>query len=91
MTRMHLAALLLALAVTTGVPAQEEPSNQAEPQSQPQQEETQRQTAGESSKSDKEQLPDIDVWEDSGKSDEDVFIPSESISADSSIAFPSDI
>jgi len=88
---MHLAALLFALAVATGVPAQEEPSDQAEAQSQAQQEETQAQPAGESSKSDKEQLPDIDVWEDTGKNDEDVFIPSESISADSSIAFPSDI
>lgn len=91
MTRMHLAVLLTALAVSAGALAQEAQSSQAEVQSQSQQEETQPQPTADSPKSDKEQLPDIDVWEDTGKEDEDVFVPSESISADSSIAFPSDI
>ena len=38
-----------------------------------------------------EALPELDVWAEDGDSDEDVFIPSESISADASIAFPTDI
>jgi len=36
------------------------------------------------------ELPDIDVWS-SEDEDDDVFIPTESISADASIAFPVDI
>ncbi|MGI9264108.1 MAG: hypothetical protein ACR2QU_04210 [Gammaproteobacteria bacterium] len=35
-------------------------------------------------------LPDIDVWSEEDQ-DDDVFIPTESISADASIAFPVDI
>jgi hypothetical protein len=38
-----------------------------------------------------EELPEIDVWAEDADADDDVFIPTESISADSSIAFPSDI
>lgn len=38
-----------------------------------------------------EELPEIDVWAEDGDADDDVFIPSESISADSSISFPADI
>jgi hypothetical protein len=95
MTRIHLAALLAALAVSAGASAQEAQPGQAEAQpeaqAQAQEQETRTQPEGDSSQTDKEQLPDIDVWEDTGNEDEDVFIPSESISADSSIAFPSDI
>jgi hypothetical protein len=93
MTRIHLAALLAALAVSAGASAQEAQPGQAEaqPEAQAQEQETRTQPEGDSSQTDKEQLPDIDVWEDTGNEDEDVFIPSESISADSSIAFPSDI
>jgi len=36
------------------------------------------------------ELPDIDVWSTDDQ-DDDVFIPTESISADASIAFPVDI
>lgn len=38
-----------------------------------------------------EELPEIDVWAEDADADDDVFIPTESISADSSIAFPADI
>jgi hypothetical protein len=38
-----------------------------------------------------EALPDIDVWAEEDAGESDVFVPTESISADSSIAFPSDI
>jgi hypothetical protein len=38
----------------------------------------------------KVELPDIDVWS-SEDEDDDVFVPTESISADASIAFPVDI
>ena len=37
-----------------------------------------------------EELPEIDVWAEDDD-DEDVFIPTERISADASIAFPVDI
>ncbi|UCC14564.1 MAG: hypothetical protein JSW21_00925 [Gammaproteobacteria bacterium] len=38
-----------------------------------------------------EPLPEVDVWAEGSDSEDDVFIPSESISADASIAFPTDI
>jgi hypothetical protein len=38
-----------------------------------------------------EALPEIDVWAEEDVEESDVFVPTESISADSSIAFPSDI
>jgi hypothetical protein len=38
-----------------------------------------------------EALPEIDVWAEEEADESDVFVPTESISADSSIAFPSDI
>ena len=40
---------------------------------------------------DEEELPEIDVWAEDADRDDDVFIPTESISADSSISFPADI
>jgi len=39
---------------------------------------------------DETELPDIDVWSVEDE-DDDIFVPSESISADASIAFPVDI
>jgi hypothetical protein len=38
-----------------------------------------------------ESLPEVDVWAEEAEQESDVFVPTESISADSSIAFPSDI
>jgi len=38
-----------------------------------------------------ETLPEVDVWAEGEDAEDDVFVPTESISADSSIAFPSDI
>ena len=38
-----------------------------------------------------EALPDIDIWSEEDADEEDVFIPTERISADSSIAYPADI
>ena len=38
-----------------------------------------------------EELPDIDIWSEDAADDEDVFIPTERISADSNIAYPADI
>ena len=36
-------------------------------------------------------LPEVDVWAEEAEQESDVFVPTESISADASIAFPSDI
>jgi hypothetical protein len=38
-----------------------------------------------------EALPDIDIWSEESADDEDVFIPTERISADANIAYPADI
>ena len=38
-----------------------------------------------------ETAPEVDVWAEEEDAQDDVFVPTESISADSSIAFPSDI
>ncbi len=40
---------------------------------------------------DEEALPDIDIWSEEAADEDDVFIPTERISADSSIAYPADI
>jgi len=52
--------------------------------------ETADETDGEADEVEEVELPDIDVWSTEDQ-DDDVFIPSESISADASIAFPVDI
>lgn len=56
-------------------PADDRPAQETEPAAQ----------------ADEEALPEIDVWAEDADTDDDVFIPTESISADSSIAFPADI
>ena len=38
-----------------------------------------------------EELPDIDIWAEDAGEEEDVFIPTERISADANIAYPADI
>ncbi len=38
-----------------------------------------------------EALPDIDIWSEDAADEEDVFIPTERISADANIAYPADI
>jgi hypothetical protein len=38
-----------------------------------------------------EELPDIDIWAEDAAEEEDVFIPTERISADANIAYPADI
>jgi hypothetical protein len=52
--------------------------------------ETGDETSEEAKDEEKVELPDIDVWS-SEDEDDDVFVPTESISADASIAFPVDI
>jgi hypothetical protein len=52
--------------------------------------ETSNETSEEAQDEEKVELPDIDVWSMEDE-DDDVFIPTESISADASIAFPVDI
>jgi hypothetical protein len=84
MNRKFHISLLAALAASTAVFAQETQPGQGE---QPSQE----QPAQPEPDAGKTPLPDIDVWEDTEEGKDDVFVPSESISADSSIAFPSDI
>jgi hypothetical protein len=84
MNRKFHISLLAALAASTVVFAQETQPGQGE---QPSQE----QPAQPEPDAGKTPLPDIDVWEDTEEGKDDVFVPSESISADSSIAFPSDI
>ena len=38
-----------------------------------------------------EELPDIDIWAEDAAEEEDVFIPTERVSADANIAYPADI
>ncbi len=85
MTRMLLMMVLAALTVPVMAFAQDAQPPQGQQQAQDQPTQVEKPEAG------KEDLPEIDVWEDTEEGKDDVFVPSESISADSSIAFPSDI
>ncbi len=38
-----------------------------------------------------EELPDIDIWAEDAAEEDDSFIPTERVSADANIAYPSDI
>jgi len=89
MTRKLLVALLLAMAAPAVAIAQEAQSDQG--QRQAQETPAQGKPAQDQPEAGTEPLPDIDVWDESEEDKDDVFVPSESISADSSIAFPSDI
>jgi len=89
MTRKLLVALLLAMAAPAVAIAQEAQSDQG--QRQAQETPAQEKPAQDQPEAGTEPLPDIDVWDESEEDKDDVFVPSESISADSSIAFPSDI
>jgi len=84
---LFLAGLGLALAQTPVEPdetaAQETVVKTAEP-------ETADETDEAAAEEEEVELPDIDVWSTDDQ-DDDVFIPTESISADASIAFPVDI
>jgi hypothetical protein len=79
---------LLALAAAAPAAAQTPPVEAAEEQAAetPSPGETQTQPAAE-----EEALPDIDIWSEDAASEDDVFIPTERISADSNIAYPADI
>lgn len=79
MTRMLIIALLAAALGGAAASAQEPEPRTGEP------------TADEESSETAEELPEIDVWAEDAEDKEDVFVPTESISADASIAFPSDI
>jgi hypothetical protein len=83
LTVITLLAFLLGAARVYGQEAPEQPAS--EQQQEQEQEQEQESQAGD------EPLPDIDVWAEGDDSEDDVFIPSESISADASIAFPTDI
>ena len=86
MNRILLVILLGAILGAGQVLAQEpsEPATAgAEAGSQPEQQAEEDQ--------DEEELPEIDVWAEDADRDDDVFVPTESISADSSISFPADI
>jgi hypothetical protein len=80
---------LLALAVAAPIAAQTPPPVAA----------TEEQTAPPPSEGatetppaeEEEPLPDIDIWSEDAASEDDVFIPTERISADSNIAYPADI
>ncbi len=78
-----LLVLLLGSGETLAQEPQSEPPAQARQDPQPPPEED-GESAGEA-------LPEIDVWAEEDAGESDVFVPTESISADSSIAFPSDI
>jgi hypothetical protein len=82
LTVITLLAFLLGAARVYGQEAPEQPASEQQEQEQEQEQESQ---VGD------EPLPDIDVWAEGDDSEDDVFIPSESISADASIAFPTDI
>jgi hypothetical protein len=85
MTRIFVLALLAWLFSTVPALGQEPQAEESEtPPQAPQSSATSK------AESDDE-LPEIDVWAEDGPQETDVFIPTESISADSSIAFPSDI
>ena len=81
--RTLLACLLLGLA-GPGL-AQEPPP---EPEAPPAAEE---QAAAEAGEAEEAEVPEIDVWSEEAMEEDDVFIPSERIRADSSISFPVDI
>ena len=83
LTVITLLAFLLGAARVYGQEAPEQPAAEQAPEQQ--QEQDQENQVGD------EPLPDVDVWAEDDDSEDDVFIPSESISADASIAFPADI
>ncbi len=77
---MRIASLLLAAALAGPVTAQT-----ADP------EEEDASEAPAEAAEEEEALPDIDIWSEDAADEEDVFIPTERISADANIAFPADI
>ena len=82
MNRTSFFAILALVILGAGAHAQE---------AQPGGDETRQAPAAGQPGEDGEALPEIDVWEDTEGAEDDVFVPTESISADASIAFPSDI
>ena len=80
--RLMLLLLALLLAGTAG--AQTPPPEEAE-------EATSEEPAATPAEEDEAPLPDIDIWSEEAADEDDVFIPTERISADSNIAYPADI
>ncbi len=78
---LHIALLLLALGLAGPVVAQTADAD----------EEDATEVPAEAAEDDEEALPDIDIWSEDAADEEDVFIPTERISADANIAYPSDI
>jgi hypothetical protein len=71
---------LLAIAWTAPVAAQTPPE-----------EEPEAPAAESAAPAEAEAMPDVDIWSEDAADEDDVFIPTERISADSSIAYPADI
>lgn len=80
----------VALAQTSPPEAEEDEQAEAQVQEQEAQEQEAQEQEAEPSESVADELPEIDVWAEDDD-DQDVFDPTERISADSSIAFPVDI
>lgn len=82
--RMLIAWLALAAGIAY---AQEPPPEQSTPAA----EQAEPPAAEQPQAAEEQDVPDIDVWSDEAMEEDDVFIPSERIRADSSISFPTDI
>jgi hypothetical protein len=87
LTLLLLLAPLVGAPVLAQAPPEQEPVSAAESEAVEEAEEAAEETVAEEEEPD---LPDIDVWSEEDQ-DDDVFVPTESISADASIAFPVDI
>ncbi len=87
LTILLLLTMLVGAPVLAQAPPEQEPVTEAEAEIEEEAEEPAEETVAEEDELD---LPDIDVWSEEDQ-DDDVFVPTESISADASIAFPVDI
>ena len=86
----RLMPLLLAVLLAGTAGAKTPPPEEAEEASSEQPAEPAAEEA-EEAEEDEAPLPDIDIWSEDAADEDDVFIPTERISADSNIAYPADI
>ena len=93
LTNLLLLTMLVGAPVLAQAPPEQEPVTEAETETEAEAEagEEAEEPAEETVAEEEEpELPDIDVWSEEDQ-DDDVFVPTESISADASIAYPVDI
>lgn len=91
LTNLLLLTMLVGAPVLAQAPPEQEPVTEAEAEAEAEAGEEAEEPAEETVAEEEEpDLPDIDVWSEEDQ-DDDVFVPTESISADASIAYPVDI